>query len=66
MNYNKQIICNNCGKFGHTHKQCSEPITSLGIICLKVSPEIKDKLITYKIARKQQEYSEKKLIIKKY
>jgi 8-oxo-dGTP pyrophosphatase MutT (NUDIX family) len=46
MNYNKQIICNNCGKFGHTHKQCSEPITSLGIICLKVSPEIKDKLIT--------------------
>jgi len=45
MNYNKQIICNNCGKFGHTHKQCSDPITSLGIICIKVSPEIKEKLI---------------------
>lgn len=45
MNYNMRIICNNCGKYGHTHKQCSEPITSLGIICLKVNDEIKQKLI---------------------
>jgi 8-oxo-dGTP pyrophosphatase MutT (NUDIX family) len=47
MNYNKQIICNNCGKFGHTHKQCSEPITSLGIICISVPPSIKEKLIEH-------------------
>jgi 8-oxo-dGTP pyrophosphatase MutT (NUDIX family) len=44
MNYNKQITCNNCGKFGHTHKQCSEPITSLGIICIKVNDKIKEDL----------------------
>jgi 8-oxo-dGTP pyrophosphatase MutT (NUDIX family) len=44
MNFNKQITCNNCGKFGHTHKQCSEPITSLGIICIKVNDKIKQHL----------------------
>lgn len=35
--HNKNIVCNNCGKFGHTQKQCNEPITSLGIICLKLN-----------------------------
>jgi 8-oxo-dGTP pyrophosphatase MutT (NUDIX family) len=44
MNFNKQITCNNCGKFGHTHKQCSEPITSLGVICIKVNDKIKQEL----------------------
>lgn len=44
MNFNKQISCNNCGKFGHTHKQCSEPITSLGVICIKVNDKIKQEL----------------------
>jgi ADP-ribose pyrophosphatase YjhB (NUDIX family) len=44
MNHNKNIVCNNCGKFGHTQKGCSDPITSLGIICLNVSDEIKNKL----------------------
>lgn len=40
MNYlNKNIVCNNCGKYGHTQKQCNEPITSLGIICLKLNEE---------------------------
>lgn len=38
------IVCNNCGKPGHTQKSCSDPITSLGIICLKVNPSIKAKL----------------------
>ena len=41
----KNIICNNCGKYKHTQKQCSEPITSIGIICLKVNREIQDILI---------------------
>lgn len=36
-NINKNIVCNNCGKYGHTQKQCNEPITSLGIICIKLS-----------------------------
>jgi len=40
MNFiNKNIVCNNCGKFGHTQKQCTEPITSIGIICIKINPE---------------------------
>jgi 8-oxo-dGTP pyrophosphatase MutT (NUDIX family) len=40
MNYiNKNIVCNNCGKHGHTQKQCNDPITSLGIICLKINEE---------------------------
>ena len=38
MNFiNKNIVCNNCGKFGHTQKQCTEPITSIGIICIKIN-----------------------------
>jgi 8-oxo-dGTP pyrophosphatase MutT (NUDIX family) len=46
MNYlNKNIVCNNCGKYGHTQKQCNEPITSLGIICLKISEEHTKKCI---------------------
>ena len=40
MNFiNKNIVCNNCGKYGHTQKQCIEPITSLGIICFKINDE---------------------------
>ena len=40
MNFlNKNIVCNNCGKFGHTQKQCNEPITSLGIICIKIKED---------------------------
>lgn len=40
MNFlNKNIVCNNCGKFGHTQKQCNEPITSLGIICIKINDD---------------------------
>ena len=42
-NVNKNIVCNNCGKFGHTQKQCNEPITSLGIICLKINEVNKNK-----------------------
>jgi len=29
--------CSNCGKFGHSHKKCYEPITSYGIICLNLN-----------------------------
>lgn len=32
---NKNNYCNNCGKYGHSNKKCTEPITSLGIICFK-------------------------------
>ena len=40
-------FCTNCGKLGHNHKKCKEPITRIGIICLKIeNKEIKNKLIT--------------------
>ena len=46
MNYlNKNIVCNNCGKYGHTQKQCNEPITSLGIICLKINNTLTQKCV---------------------
>lgn len=28
--------CTNCGKYGHSNKKCSDPITSLGIICVMI------------------------------
>jgi ADP-ribose pyrophosphatase YjhB (NUDIX family) len=40
FNPNKNIICCNCGKNGHIYKKCFNPITSLGIICVK-SDELK-------------------------
>src|SRR6202012_5347638 len=37
--FKKNIYCGNCGKYGHTYKKCSEPITSLGIVNIKVDVE---------------------------
>lgn len=36
----KKNYCINCGKFGHSNKKCSEPKTSLGIICFKFDPDL--------------------------
>lgn len=35
--HKKQIFCNNCGKIGHLFHQCKLPITSIGIICFRIS-----------------------------
>jgi len=59
---NKNIVCNNCGKNGHTHKLCNEPITSIGIICLRVSDDIKNKLVN-KLVHAQQFDIHKNIII---
>lgn len=32
----KMNYCTNCGKYGHLNKKCTEPITSLGIICVMI------------------------------
>ena len=32
----KVVFCNNCGKLGHLFHQCKVPITSIGIIALRV------------------------------
>ena len=31
----KTYYCSNCGKYGHNLKKCDEPVTSLGVICVK-------------------------------
>jgi ADP-ribose pyrophosphatase YjhB (NUDIX family) len=31
-------VCNNCGKQGHTFKQCKNPITSFGVIVFRINP----------------------------
>lgn len=36
VNTQKGIFCDNCGKYGHTMKKCSDPITSLGIILINI------------------------------
>lgn len=33
--YVKKNYCSNCNKYGHNNKSCPEPITSVGIICIK-------------------------------
>jgi 8-oxo-dGTP pyrophosphatase MutT (NUDIX family) len=35
---NGNVFCTNCGKQGHTMKQCQEPITSHGIILIRYNP----------------------------
>lgn len=39
---NKKSYCSNCGKYGHTFKLCSEPIISVGIICVKLDDSIEN------------------------
>ena len=31
----QKLFCNNCGKYNHTFNHCIEPITSIGIICVR-------------------------------
>jgi 8-oxo-dGTP pyrophosphatase MutT (NUDIX family) len=33
----ENVYCNNCGKIGHIYKRCYDPITSYGIICIKLN-----------------------------
>jgi len=54
MNY-KKLYCINCGKNGHSVKECNEPVFSYGIICLKLdetlntSPQLIEKFLVNKI-----------------
>lgn len=38
----KKLYCVNCNKSGHNFKECSEPIFSYGIICMKIDDTIMD------------------------
>lgn len=45
-------ICNNCGKHGHTFKQCKHPITSFGVIIFRINPNKYNKREYLMIRRK--------------
>jgi len=47
--YNKKkLFCCNCGKYGHKYSKCNDPITSLGIIAIKVNDnDVYDKFIKF-------------------
>ena len=36
----KKIYCINCNKIGHNVKECSDPIYSYGIICMKITSDV--------------------------
>ena len=42
--YNRKykMFCNNCGKKTHNYSSCIEPITSIGIICVRYNQESKE------------------------
>ena len=50
-----KTFCSNCGNSGHNHKKCKEPVTSIGIICLKIdNSNIKNKLVNnFKLTNKK-------------
>ena len=35
-NANEGIYCGNCGKWGHSYRRCTAPITSLGVIVFRI------------------------------
>jgi 8-oxo-dGTP pyrophosphatase MutT (NUDIX family) len=36
----KPHTCRNCGNIGHLYKDCPHPITSFGIICYRINPDL--------------------------
>lgn len=64
-NYRKKILCANCGKIGHEFKYCNEPITSFGIINIKIMDETNEGLILRdKFSTKKNTYY--RIVSKKY
>ena len=37
-NKTHDVFCNNCGKYGHLFHQCKFPITSIGVIVYRITP----------------------------
>ena len=41
----KKLYCSNCCKFGHTNRNCKEPVVSIGMIIIKLDDIIRDKIL---------------------
>ena len=41
----KKQYCSNCNKYGHSNKECNEPITSAGLICLNLQDDLKTNIL---------------------
>ena len=41
----KKILCTNCGKHGHEFRFCSEPISSFGIINIRICDDVNESLV---------------------
>ncbi|AYV85387.1 MAG: NUDIX hydrolase [Satyrvirus sp.] len=64
-NFRKKFICANCGKIGHEFRSCNEPITSFGIINIKILDDINESLLLKdKFSTKKNTYY--RIVSKKY
>ena len=63
--HRRKSVCSNCGKSGHEFKSCNEPITSFGIINIKILEDHNESLILKdKFSTKKQTHY--KIMSKKY
>lgn len=63
--YRKKNACANCGKIGHEFRLCHEPITSFGVINIKIIDDVNESLLLKdRFSTKKNSYY--KIISKKY
>jgi 8-oxo-dGTP pyrophosphatase MutT (NUDIX family) len=67
-NTKKKKYCMNCGKSGHSNKECNEPITSIGMILFKldtnrISEILKKKINIEFFVEKFNKFESKKIIL---
>jgi len=60
---NNNYFCNNCGKTGHLFNDCKMPITSIGVICIKILP---NKQPEYLLIRRKDSFGYSDFIRGKY
>ena len=52
----KKSYCSNCGKYGHINKYCSEPVISVGIICVKLDDILKNIILFFTLKALTKNY----------